>query len=143
MEEELPLVVYVGLINFAGLYSSDPISCMLDDKGWTSRLEDITIYKLGHTYNIGSIIYANEDKENVEIWIQGAQAVLKQLQNFSKLNTGCSRCTSDKELDSKLCVFCESNDKENSKHCPNCGTQMIYSEKRFSCQNCRHIELVG
>jgi hypothetical protein len=137
-----PYLIHVGIVNMLGLYSKEPIECFLDlsvigRNEWFNEEEEIRITKIGLDYKYGRTIFSSFSKEQVRIWIAGAQAAMRQLKDFIGDSIGCKVCNTDVCSESELCIFCRDNQKEKAPYCKDCGSLTIWDGGKYECQNCR------
>lgn len=81
-----PEIVWANAINLSGLYSKEPIRCRLDDvlDNWWDRKGEFSVNVLG-THDTGGMIYfSSEVRNDVVFWTEGAKAVMKMLNEWSK-----------------------------------------------------------
>ena len=80
-----PKTVYVNGINMYGFWHRSPSRYKYDDLRcvWYNEKEDRDICQLGIEQADTYVSYSSVNKEDVELWMQGAQAVMHLLKNLS------------------------------------------------------------
>lgn len=87
-----PKVLYSNMVNLSGLYSNKPVRCKPekdsdDDYYWDSsgNFDCHLTWVEGTIFLNRGVQFTSEDKEKVQIWTDGAKAVMKQLNDWSKV----------------------------------------------------------
>lgn len=92
MKKKLPKFIYSNLVNEYGLYSKNPIRCMLKK----DTIGNYTYWDKSGNYDVDISDVGKEKKERfqtqfssvskreIELWIQGSRAVFDILKEFNK-----------------------------------------------------------
>lgn len=89
---DAPKVIWGNRVNLVGLYSQKPIRMKLydeyydeDELWWTSTDGSLGVHEVGLVGSAadGCRTFSSESKREVELWTDGAMAVLQRLDNFA------------------------------------------------------------
>jgi len=80
-----PKVVWVNMVNLAGLYSPRPIKCSYkaDLKSWWSADGNVEAKRLGLERKDNCVIFVSKTKQDAVLWTKGAAAVMYLLHSWS------------------------------------------------------------
>lgn len=85
--KKLPKVIYANRVNLSGLYSNKPLKLKLEAHyDFYSDGEDFCLDtdKIGLVETDGLVGFSSPNEKEVELWTQGAIAVMRQIFKWSK-----------------------------------------------------------
>ena len=71
-------------MNLSGLYDSKPTVLYKDEEYYSSKDGNICIDLKARKQSEGHIDFYSDDEDEVKLWLDGANAVMRLLQNWSK-----------------------------------------------------------
>ena len=83
-------IVWLAMMNLSGLFSNRPIRCKPvserypDGEGWYNERKDIDVDQLGESGSDGYVTFASRDKDEVQIWIDGAMAAMTMMTRWAE-----------------------------------------------------------
>jgi hypothetical protein len=80
-------IIGSAIINLPGIYDSKPIECTRAIESvtgkWWSRDGNFDVEALGLVERSGRIVFSSVNKNEVELWLSGARAVMKLLRAWA------------------------------------------------------------
>ena len=82
-----PKVVWAAEVNLNGLCNRKPVRCTYNEEllSWWDKTGNLEVTSLGMVQRSGYVEFASKSRKEVEIWIEGALAILWVLANFARL----------------------------------------------------------
>jgi hypothetical protein len=79
-----PKVIYANSFNLSGLYSLSPLKLTWcpDSELYFDKSGDYCVEKVGRIFDDGCIYFSSPIKEEVDLWTNGALAVLKMISSL-------------------------------------------------------------